>query len=141
MIPYTKYLIKGQFENLPIVSVRLATNHKHQTVWAIIDSGADISVFNCEIADLLDINFTKGRPGKLDGLVGDSAPAWIHQVNLTVKDMQANSLAGINTMVAFTESRDPELCILGQRRFFDNFQIRFQRYKNLIEIYPKSGTL
>lgn len=32
MIPYTKYLIKGQYENLPIVSVRLATNHKHQTV-------------------------------------------------------------------------------------------------------------
>jgi len=43
-------------------------------------------------------------------------------------------------MVAFTLSEQPIMPLLGHRGFFDNYQIRFQRYKDRLEIYPKSIT-
>jgi len=135
-IPYTKYKIGTELERLPLVSVRLSCNKKKVKVWALVDSGADFSVFNADIAAILDIDLKKGRPIDLMGFVGESAPAWVHQVNLELEGFQS-----ININVAFTESSMPELSLVGQRGFFDNFQIRFERYKDLIEIYPKSTTV
>ena len=137
-IPYVRYkTAEGHLESLPILSVRIACNRKHQQVWALIDSGADMCIFNSSIAQMLDVDIKSGREFQLNGLVGGSVSIWIHQVNLTVGE-----LGSINTNAAFTEFEDtPSLCVLGQRGFFDNFQIRFQRYKNLIEIYPKSTSV
>jgi len=137
MIPYTRYKASdGHLVRLPLVSIRLATNRKHETIWALIDSGADCCVFSAEIADLLDIDLTTGRELPLSGFVGGDSPAWLHQINLTLA-----GYPGININAAFTNSDKPELSILGQAGFFDNFQIRFQRYKDLIEIYPKSTSI
>jgi hypothetical protein len=134
MIPYTRYgMSNGLIESLPIVSVRLACKGKNQKVWAIIDSGADVSVFNADIASLLGIAPNTGSPYPLSGLVGGSIDAWLHPVELTLGEF---SSVAIN--VAFTNTSMPEASVLGQRGFFDNFQIRFQRYKNQIEIYPRS---
>lgn len=125
----------GQLISLPILPIRLSCNRKKQDVWALIDSGADISVFNYSIAHILDIDVEKGRLLDLRGLVGGDVTSYVHQVNVTVQ-----GLASIDIPVAFTMSDTPDMAILGQKGFFDNFQIRFQRYKNLIEIYPKSTT-
>jgi predicted aspartyl protease len=132
-IPYTKYKIGTELERLPLISVRLACNNKKVKLWALIDSGADFSVFNADIAAILGVDLEKERQVELAGFVGGSALAWIYQVNLEVEGLQS-----ININVAFTESSMPELCLVGQRGFFDKFQIRFERYKDLIEIYPKS---
>jgi hypothetical protein len=126
----------GNLESLPLVSVRLACNKKHQKIWALIDSGADVCVFNSDIAALLNINPPTGKQFDLFGFVGGGSPAWLHQVNLTL-----NGYPSIDILVAFTDSIYPELPLLGQRGFFDNFQIRFHRYRNQIEIYPKSSSI
>lgn len=68
--------------------------------------------------------------------MGGGADAWLHQVNIKVE-----GLPSIDINVAFTDSSAPDLSILGQRGFFDNFQIRFQRYKNQIEIFPRSTSV
>lgn len=60
-------------------------------------------------------------------------PGYLHQLNLSMQ-----GLPSVDLLVAFTETDEPGMPILGQRGFFDNFQIRFQRYKDLIEIFPKS---
>lgn len=53
IFPYLRYKSPdGYLEILPVVFVRLACNRKHQAVLAIIDSGADISVFNADIAKI-----------------------------------------------------------------------------------------
>jgi predicted aspartyl protease len=135
-IPYTKYKIGTELERLPLVSVRLACNKEKVKLWALVDSGADFSVFNGDIAAILNIDLKKGKQIELMGLVGGSAPAWVHQVNLEVEGLRS-----VNINVAFTESSMPELCLVGQRGFFDQFQIRFEPYKDLIEIYPKSTTV
>lgn len=136
MIPYTRYKIGTELIRLPLVSVRLACNRKKQKVWAVIDSGADFCVFSYDIAALLDIDLRKGKSFSLTGFVGGDTLVWLHQVNLEIE-----GLPSININVVFTDSGMPSMPLLGQVGFFDNFQIRFQRYKDLIEIYPKSTTV
>src|SRR5262245_52112568 len=117
-IPYTKYKIGTELARLPLLSVRLNCNKRHVKVWALINSGADFCVFNGDIAGILEVDLKTGREIDLTGFVGGSAPAWIHQVNL-----EPEGFPSININVAFTDSRMPELCLLGQRGFFDQFQI------------------
>ena len=136
IIPYTRYKTSdGLIETLPIVSVRLACKGKDQRVWAIIDSGADISVFNSDIAGLLGLVPNAGSLCHLSGLGGGSIQAWLHPVELTLGEFPS-----VPINVAFTDTDTPDVSILGQKGFFDNFQIRFQRYKNQIEIYPRSSS-
>jgi hypothetical protein len=82
----------------------------------LIDSGADVSVFSKEIAEVLDVDVHKGKPFIVNGFEGGEVPVWDHQVNIAV-----DGLGAIDTVVAFTDSDGPELSILGQRRFFDNY--------------------
>ena len=123
----------GELIRLPAIPIRLTCNKRHQDLYALIDSGAELCVLNSSIAKTLKIDVTKGNPLSLTGLVGGSVPGYLHQLNLSMQ-----GLPSIDLLVAFTETDDPEMPILGQRGFFDNFQIRFQRYKDLIEIFPKS---
>ena len=123
----------GELIRLPVIPIRLICNKQHQDVYALIDSGAEVCVFNSSIAKTLKIQVRKGKPLTLSGLVGGSVPGYLHQLNLSMQGLPSADL-----LVAFTETEDPGMPILGQRGFFDNFQIRFQRYKDLIEIFPKS---
>lgn len=136
IIPYTRYKVQTELVRLPLVSVRLACNRKRIKVWALIDSGADFCVFNGDIASLLAIDLKKGKPLDIIGVVGGSTLAWIHQINLELEGYPS-----INIKAAFTETGIPDLSLVGQIGFFDNFQIRFHRYKDQIEIYPKSTTI
>ena len=72
------------------------------------------------------------------GLMGGSELAWVHQVNLTVEDppgeRSGERLPSMNINVAFTESAKLDLPLLGQKGFFDNFEIRFLRFKDQLEI-------
>jgi hypothetical protein len=125
----------GELIKLPLVSVRLACNKTHQDFYALIDSGSQLCVGSSSIAEILNVDITAGRPITLAGLVDDQGfLAYMHQVNIRV-----NGLGGsVNTLMAFTEDDSPVFPILGQRGFFDNLQIRFQFYREEMEIYPKS---
>lgn len=123
----------GELIRLPAIPIRLICNKQYQDVYALIDSGAEVCVFNSSIAKTLKVDVTNGQPLTLSGLVGGSVPGYLHQLNLSMQ-----GLPSIDLLVAFTETEDPGMPILGQRGFFDNFQIRFQRYKDLIEMFPKS---
>lgn len=137
-IPYTRYkLDNGQIESLPIVSVRLTHKGKSLKIGALVDSGADISLFNADIATLLCIIPDTGKHYPIGTFAGGpDMDVWLHPIELTLNEYPA-----IAINVAFTNLQMPELCILGQRGFFDNFQIRFERYKDLMEIFPKSTSI
>ena len=133
---YLRYKVGNELVRLPLLSVRLGCNGKHTIVWALIDSGAELCVFNSQIAELLNVDVRSGTLLSLGGLVdGSELPSWLHQINLTVKE-----LGSIDLRVAFTDLTVPGMCILGQKGFFDNFQVRFSRYRDEIEIWPKGTT-
>lgn len=132
-IPYLKYKNSdGSYQSLPIVPVRLACNKKHQWLLALLDSGADFSLFNNSIARLLDIEVSEGREIQVYGVMDFAQTnAYLHQVNLAIKD-----LGSVDTNVAFTNDESyPDLPILGRRGFFDKFRIEFE-YNKRIMLYP-----
>jgi hypothetical protein len=131
--PYFKYRSSdGTYSSLPMIPIRVACNRKHQWVMALVDSGADITLFNASIAKLLDISVKQGKEIPLFGfLENETTPVYMHQVNLAVEN-----LGSVDTNVAFTcDETYPQLSILGRRGFFEKFRVEFE-YNQRIKIYP-----
>lgn len=118
---------------LPMISIRLAYKNKQQSILALIDSGADVCLFHSSVAKTLGIDVTSGRPDSLRGISSASQgiSAYFHYVRLTIP--------GLNTIdleVGFTDY-DIDSGLLGQHGFFDEYEVRFLRFKNQIEISPR----
>ena len=113
----------GTYSKLPIVPVRVACNKRHQWIWALLDSGADISLFNASIARILGVSPELGTLLPLLGVLEQAEiRSYVHQVNLAVK-----GLGSVDTIAAFTKDENyPHLAILGRRGFFENFRIEFE---------------
>lgn len=125
----------GERIRFPLLPITICCNDRREDMFGLIDSGSDFCVFSYSIAKLLNIDVLQGKQLDLSGFVGDSLLCYLHQVHLEFEELPA-----IDTLVAFTEIEQPIMPLLGQRGFFDRFQIRFRRYDDMIEIYPKSGS-
>ena len=126
----------GELIRLPLIPVRLTCNKQHLDLYALIDSGAEVSAFNASIAKTLNIEIKQGSFLTLSGFVGGDTDSYLRQVHMSIQ-----GLPEIDILAAFTEVDAPSMPILGQRGFFDNYQIRFHRYRDQIEIYPKSTNI
>jgi hypothetical protein len=119
---------------LPVIPILLTYKNKQQSILALIDSGADVCVFHSSIGKTLGIDVSSGRPETLGGIsgTGHEITAYFHLVRLTV--------AGLNSIdleVGFTDSDGIYSGLLGQQGFFDEYEVRFLRFKDQIEIYPR----
>jgi hypothetical protein len=102
-------------------------------VFAIVDSGSDVSLFNSSLAKILGIDMKTGRHEEIYGINEQPIDVYFHQVHLTVI-----GLSSVNIVVGFTESSAVDPGLLGQRGFFDNYMIRFERYRDQLEVFPRS---
>jgi hypothetical protein len=119
----------------PVIPVRLKYGARAITVLALIDSGADSCFFHASIGKALGIDIKSGREEKVRSLSPQPIPIYMHTVQLILKGEPA-----INIDVGFIESdllADGGL--LGQEGFFDEFDIRFQRWLDTIDITRKKG--
>jgi hypothetical protein len=91
-------------------------------------------LLNYSFAHLFNIDLKKGKRLPLVGVMeGPEFAAYVHQVNLAIKDV-----GSADTIVGFTDSEKyPDLVILGRRGFFEHFTIKFEEYKKQIEIEPR----
>lgn len=89
IIPYPKYKNRdGDLIQLPIVSVSITCNKVRLPLWALLDSGADMTLLNASFAQIFSIDLKKGRKIDLVGVLeGTEFPAYLHQVNLAIKDV------------------------------------------------------
>lgn len=113
----------------------LKTSLQHQgnevQVRALIDSGADISVFNMGYADLLGIDPKECEAVTVGGVGG--VPYDCYKTTIKV---QPEGLAAITVPVLFIDSSGVD-GILGQEGFFDQHVIRFDKAETLFEVTPK----
>lgn len=114
----------------PIIPVDVFYKGKLIKYFALIDSGADINIFQKEIGDILGIDIESGRHGMVTGVVqADAQDYFIHPVTIQVGGWK------YNTEVAFM----PNLSknghgLLGQKGFFNLFIIKFDNLKQEIEL-------
>lgn len=114
----------------PIIPIRLQARNIFVLMEAIIDSGADWCIFDAGLLDIL--KFPLGSQTKFFGAGKEPLRGFKSKVNLTIagKDFK--------TEVLFS----PDLGrhsygILGQKGFFDNFKVCFDKSKLQIEIKPR----
>ncbi len=114
----------------PLVRVRLSFGHRYQSVLALIDSGADITLFHLSLAKTLGIETFESQ-GRVSGISGERMPIYYQRVFLQLNDTQEP----VQIEAGFVDS-DGVGALLGQRGFFEHFRICFDRSQEEIEIHP-----
>lgn len=122
---------KQKWLKRPIIDIRVLGPQGGTTVSALVDSGADHSLFHIDIAKDIGIDLNKSNIAYFRGIEGGRMPTFLERVKIQIigSDKTTELLAG------FTDSRTVS-AILGQEGFFDEYRIKFERDHNLIEITP-----
>lgn len=118
------------YGKMPLLEVRLSWGDSHIDLDCLVDSGAVDSMFHTDVADELGIDLRGLETREYYGIDGEVMPGRIATIQLQVKGLPDQ----ISIEVAFVDGN--EIPLLGQSGFFDNYEIRFQRFKGRFEILP-----
>lgn len=113
----------------PLILIRLSLKAMHLDTYALVDSGADRSVFHLRFANELLIDLESGRKEFYFGIGAQPVAVYHHKVNIQLIGSQQS----IDVEVGFTNAPGVD-AILGQADFFEHHQVKFERYKETIEI-------
>lgn len=117
----------------PIIPIRLinpSKKEKYIDLWALIDSGADTSIFPAEIAKKIELPIDKEKAQPTSGIIGNQFETYLQNIIFEVGGWQFKSYA------CFTFT-DIYLPILGREGFFNLFEIKIDYSKENIELKPK----
>jgi hypothetical protein len=111
----------------PIIVVRAAAGSRWINYEVLVDSGADISIFDAELATRLKLNLEDGEHISISGVTGHEEDAFIHPIELTVGRYT------FSTRVAFMQTHD-SYGIVGQEGFFSQFLVTFNQPRSYVEL-------
>jgi hypothetical protein len=105
--------------NRPKIPVFLCSAKKEWHAFRVyVDSGADLSLFTRDDAELLGLNLKEGKFKPIIGIGRTLIPAYVHTVEMKIGD------SSLKAETAFADSDEiPRL--LGRRDIFTNFKITF----------------
>ena len=92
---------------------------------ALVDSGASLSVFLPDFANLLDIDVKSGKSIQLDSLT-TSVKGYLHELSVEVSKKR------FTLPVAFLDKIHTPFNILGREVFFEQFVITFDETKKIV---------
>lgn len=127
---YKKY---GPFLR-PVISIRLKHKEIVRDYEVLVDSGADVCIFDSEIGELLGIDILSGRPEKVTGVAGQSSVYFVHSVEVVVGGWPHTIEAGFMPHVAGAFNYG----VVGQKGFFDNFIVKFDLLKEEVELKQRT---
>lgn len=119
--------------SLPLLKVTLRHGRKHLTVDCLVDSGASETLLNEDIAELLDIDLSKGETQQYSGIGENTIVGRRHELLLKVSVLDD----WISINAGFVAQND--IPLLGHSGFFESFDITFRAHQKRFEIKrPKS---
>lgn len=120
---------KRKWISRPYILIKI---HGPKGIWegyALIDSGADRSVFNIQIAEKIGLDLSKGTIESFGGIEGGSLKAKLQKIKVQVTGINEE----IEILAGFIDSNGVA-AILGQEGFFDQYRIKFERDHGVVEI-------
>lgn len=111
-LKFSYQLIRGKL--FPIIPVTLKYGDQEIRIEALVDAGANFSIFDAKVAKLLGINLEEGDKICPIG-IGGHICAYLHDITMTVDNIT------IQTKVAFSAEFAVSLNIIGRQGFFDKF--------------------
>ena len=115
-------------KEFPVIPITLIRKHAEIDTDALVDSGANISVFREEIAECLEIVIEDGEEILLHGL-GGRIVGYLHELKLRVDDEEFPCKIVSSTELTVA------LNILGREGFFEYFQVTFSETEKEIILY------
>lgn len=130
--PY--YELRGGLTR-PIIEIEMSYGDRNFRYAALIDSGADMNLFQSEVAEHLGIDLEKGIKRSVGGIAdGESQVYYVHPVTLTVGGWKYETTVGF--MPALSKNG---YGVLGQMDFFNLFKkVSFDFNKQEIELVQKA---
>jgi hypothetical protein len=122
-LPYI--LLKDRF--YPIIPVGLITEKETVRTEALVDSGANISIFHSEFCKELGLKLESGEKKIFQG-IGGKITGFIHNVKLNVNEHV------FLCKIAFSNEMITGLNIIGRENFFEKFIVTFDDVKKEIEL-------
>ena len=114
----------------PVIPVRLWHKAVALDVYALVDSGADISLFSAAAARELLLDLESGEHQEFVGISGHAIDVYYHTINVQL----IGSPERHNVTVGFSAGASQS--VLGQADFFMHYAVKFERYKERIDINP-----
>lgn len=111
----------------PIIPISLTFASKKKEFYALIDSGATISVFRAEVADSLGLIIEKGREIYLGG-VGGRIKGYTHTLNVEIAGKK------FRCPIVFSREYLVSFNLLGREAFFPKFRIIFEEKKKQVQL-------
>ena len=123
--PYVKF--HGKF--YPLIPIALSRGPRSVNTFALLDSGASISVFRPEIAEALDIPRGK-RTGVRLGTSSGGVDIGVEKVRVEV------GTTSFNARIGFSKAFAASFNILGRESFFYKFSICFNEISRTVLMVP-----
>jgi predicted aspartyl protease len=117
---------------VPQIRVSLFYKGNRDDIRCLLDTGANDCIFHSSIAANLGIDLTSGKPKTYFGADLHPFQAYLHTVELQIHNYHERIL------VEAGFSDDCPLSLLGQKDFFDNYEVTFRRYRNSFEIKSRT---
>lgn len=124
VFPYHKTPERSFF---PIIPLKLRYQKEVVEAFALIDSGATISIFRPEVAEQLGIQVEKGKEIFLTG-IGGRIKGYLHNLKIEVasKEFYCPLIFSYEFTVSFN--------LVGREKFFKNFVIAFDEKKKKLKL-------
>lgn len=113
----------------PVIKISLVYKNTKLTVDALVDSGANISIFAADVAESLGIDVESGKEVFLTG-VGGRILGYEHFLNVEIAEKR------LRCPVIFSQEFLVSFNLIGRKGIFDKFTICFNEAKQVVEIEP-----
>lgn len=115
----------------PVIPIEVVKNNLEVPYEVLVDSEADICIFDASIAEILGVDVIKGERREVSGLTGFPEFYYLHKISIKVEGLE------YKVEVGFMSMRRSAYGIVGQKGFFDKFVVKFDLQKEGIEIKPR----
>ena len=119
----------------PVIPIKIKNKDRFVSYEVLIDSGADLCIFDAEIGELINLDVESGKREIVGGIAGQTAEYFIHPVEIEVGGWLYKIEAGFLRRVAGGFNYG----VVGQRGFFDIFVVKFDLSKEEIELKTRKG--
>ena len=119
----------------PVIPIKLKNKGQEIGYHILVDSGADLCIFDAEIGEAIGINVKSGAPREVFGVGGKSSFYYLHNVSIDVGGWEYHIEAGFMPNVA---GHVMPYGVVGQKGFFEHFKAIFEQVNEEIKLRRKT---
>ncbi len=113
----------------PVIPIEIVHRNNSVKYEVLVDSGADLCVFDAQIGEILGIAVETGEKRIVRGITGIPEYYYLHRVEIKVGGLNHSAEVGF-----FPKMDKNTYGVVGQKGFFDHYSIKFDLNKKEIEL-------